>query len=312
MTSSNSVAPGAAILGELSPDRILRVTGETRLDLIHRISTQDVTSLRPGSGAATVLVTSIGRFIDRLILYVFADHLLLLCGDGNGENVANYLRRNVFFRDDFHVEAADQTHSILLLAGEGARSILEDLSGLDLDLGLHHWLEVTIGSDHLLAARTDPIVGDAYLLLVSPQNKDIVAATLTAAGAAIVGEQELEYHRIEAGLARFGHEITPDYIPLEAGMWNDISFKKGCYTGQEIIARMESRGKLSKRLVRISSNELLHPGSEIVTDASKVVGVVTSASDGPAGPLALAYVKSSALDSNTSLQSEGLSLRLVE
>ena len=60
---------------------------------------------------------------------------------------------------------------------------------------------------------------------------------------------------MEAGLPEFGHELGDEYIPLEANLWNDVSFKKGCYTGQEIIARMESRQKLAKRLVGLRFDE---------------------------------------------------------
>ena len=89
--------------------------------------------------------------------------------------------------------------------------------------------------------------------------------------------------------------MTQDYIPLEANLWADVSFKKGCYIGQEIIARLESRGKLAKRLVRLSLKSSAEPGVEITADGKKV-GSLTSVGSGPAGILALGYVKTAVLD----------------
>ncbi|MCS7061414.1 MAG: hypothetical protein RMN25_09645, partial [Anaerolineae bacterium] len=103
---------------------------------------------------------------------------------------------------------------------------------------------------------------------------------------------EYEALRIAAGYPAYPAEINEQYIPLEAGLWDAISFDKGCYIGQEIIARMESRGRLAKRLVRLrwaghddmppqAGDRLLHDGQE--------VGVLTSVS--PTGRFALGYVQ---------------------
>ncbi|NIP27138.1 MAG: glycine cleavage system protein T, partial [Phycisphaerae bacterium] len=94
---------------------------------------------------------------------------------------------------------------------------------------------------------------------------------------------------------RFGRELTEDYIPLEANLWDDVSFNKGCYTGQEVIARMESRGRIAKQLVKLSPDAPLEIGAEIRADGKKA-GQVTSTADGPQGALALGYVKSAFLE----------------
>lgn len=111
--------------------------------------------------------------------------------------------------------------------------------------------------------------------------------------------EAFEYLRIESGLPRHGHEITLDYIPLEANLWDDVSFSKGCYTGQEIIARMESRGRLAKKLFRLRPAQPINAGSDLML-AGRHAGTVTSAANGPIGPVALGYVKTSVLDEDLS------------
>jgi len=125
-----------------------------------------------------------------------------------------------------------------------------------------------------------------------------------------IDEAAYDYLRIEAGLPRFGRELTLDYIPLEAGLWADVSFSKGCYVGQEIIARMESRGKLAKRLVRLRPDAPLEPGATI-SAGSRTVGAITSAADGPAGSLALGYVKTAALTEGAALVAGDIPLNVI-
>ena len=98
-------------------------------------------------------------------------------------------------------------------------------------------------------------------------------------------------------MARFGQELSGDYIPLETGLWDDVSFNKGCYTGQEIIARMESRGRLAKKLVRIAGDGTFAAGDEISAE-SKNAGTITSAASANGKTIGLAYIKTKFLEAN--------------
>jgi aminomethyltransferase len=119
-------------------------------------------------------------------------------------------------------------------------------------------------------------------------------------GLVVADEAAFDYLRIEAGLPRYGRELTLDYIPLEANLWADVSFSKGCYIGQEIIARMESRGKLAKRLVKLRPSAPITAGAAITADG-KTVGTITSVAEGWGGFVALGYVKTAVLDAGSDL-----------
>jgi aminomethyltransferase len=133
---------------------------------------------------------------------------------------------------------------------------------------------------------------------------------LVNAGITPAGEEAFEYLRIESAQPRFGHELTNDYIPLEANLWSDVSFTKGCYTGQEIIARMESRGRLAKKMVSLTAEEALEAGEELRVDGKKA-GTITSAAGGPAGHLALGFIKTAFLGEGDD-QMESLQLKAGE
>ena len=283
-----------AVMVDRSNLGMLKLTGKTRLDLINRMSTQKVNTLIDGSGAATVLTTDIGRIIDRLILYATKDAVYCLTGEDNNKAIASYLKRYVFFMDDFTVEDLSQDTAIIGVYGVRAGEMLSDCFSIATDLPLHHWISTSLEDLTIYLHRTDPVAGGGFFLMSQQIDKQALWRTLAAKGIFPIDDETFEYLRIESGLPRFGHELTPDYIPLEANLWSDVSFNKGCYTGQEIIARMESRGRLAKRLVSLQADAAVKAGSEI-TASGKQAGKVTSVAHGPAGWLALGYIKTSFL-----------------
>ena len=290
-----------AVLVDRSDLGILKISGETRLDLIHRMSTQAVDGLKAGEGAATILTTDIGRIIDRLILYAGSDIVYAVTGENNGDYIARYLMRYVFFNDDFQIQDISSETAIFAVYGPQAIHILgEQLGFPEIDIPLHHWREAEIGGTTAYLHRTDPINSYGFFIMCEAAEKSALLQLLGKTSVVAANEAAFDLLRIEAGLPRFGREITQDYIPLEAGLWDDVSFNKGCYTGQEIIARMESRGKLAKRLVELNPDDEVAPGSSVLA-GSKTVGSITSAAVGPNGAVALAYIKTPALENGADL-----------
>ena len=299
-----------AVIVDRSDLGMLKITGETRLDLIHRMSTQAVNGLQSGEGAATILTTDIGRIIDRLILYVGSDTVYALTGENNGDNIARYLMRYVFFNDDFQIQDISSKTAIFAIYGPQAVHILgEQLGFPEVDIPLHHWREAEIGGMTTYLHRTDPINSYGFFIMCEAAEKSALLQQFGETSLVTANEAAFDLLRIEAGLPRFGREITQDYIPLEAGLWDDVSFDKGCYTGQEIIARMESRGKLAKRLVKLIADDPVEQGAEI-SAGGRNVGTITSAAVGPQGPLALGYVKTAVLDKGAEMSVGETAVRL--
>jgi aminomethyltransferase len=287
-------AQNSAVLVDRSNLGWLKFTGKSRLDLINRMSTQKVDQLRPFEGAATILTTDIGRIIDRLFLYENGEKAYCLTGENNSEVIANYLQRFVFFMDDFQSEDLSSVTAILAIYGQGARSLLEQVTGTEIEIPLHHWHQIEQDGLEFSIHRTDPIGGDGFFLICRKEDRRWLVDALVDAGGDPINEDVFEYLRIDNGMPRFAHEITGDYIPLEANLWSDVSFNKGCYTGQEIIARMESRGRVAKRMVKLFGDQPIDVGQTITIDGKKA-GSITSSAEGPGGYLALGFIKSSLL-----------------
>ena len=299
-----------AVLVDRSNLGMIKITGETRLDLLNRMSTQKLVDLPSGSGAATVLTTDIGRIIDRLILYASSDTVYALTSENNAENIIRYLMRFVFFNDDFHMEDVSADTAVFGIYGPKAKEKLVAAGFSDEALSLHHWRQLTIHEMTVYLHRTDPINGDGYFVMCQNDQRDVIWQYLVDNGFVIADEDAFEFMRIEAGQPRFAHELSQDYIPLEADLWNDVSFSKGCYIGQEVIARMESRGKLAKKLTRLAS-EITIPADEKVTANGKSAGTITSVAEGPTGFVALGYVKTAVLNEQTPLMVGDVPLQVI-
>jgi aminomethyltransferase len=130
--------------------------------------------------------------------------------------------------------------------------------------------------------RDKPMSGGHWRIIVASENAPQVWAALLAAGAIPAGSLTYNVLRIRAGRPGVGRELTTEYIPLELGLWDEVSFTKGCYTGQEIIARMESRGRLAKTIVTLKLSENVEAPVKLVTDGHEA-GMLTSSVQTPDG-----------------------------
>jgi len=272
----------------------LKYTGKQRVDFLHRMSTNDLLPLQVGQGAGTVFTTPIARIIDRAVVYVRDDDVLMLTSRGNQTRVIQWLRRYIFFNDDVQIKDVTEETGMISLYGATVNQVISQLAGEDLStLPLHHWRTMPIAGVEAMIARAYPIAGGGFHLIFDRAVQAQVWQTLIEAGVMPLSEETYQILRVEAGQPEFGHELGDEYIPLEANLWNDVSFKKGCYTGQEIIARMESRQKLAKRLVGLRfAQQMTLPASLWVDDHE--AGVVTSVVHSPAlGWIGLGYLKSS-------------------
>ncbi len=285
----------------------IRLLGATRLDFLHRMSTGDVRGLQPGEGKPTVLTTPIGRIVDYLIVLAFDDSALLIGGAGNQDKTIRWLRKYIFFNDD--VQLNDETGDTRLfgIGGEGDHQLFEriglDAGAFPLSECAHRTIASALSSDgRVTVVRAPQATGLSFFLI----GRGLDLAPL--AGEPSV-EPDFDTWRISQGYPRFPNEISEDYIPLEAGLWGAVSFDKGCYIGQEIIARMESRGQIAKKLVKLTTTDLLAPGDDLRTEGGEVVGKVTSATQGAA----LGYVRSAyAQEGVTLLSGHGWSVRIAK
>ncbi len=291
-----AAAGESVVLMDRGDEGRIELTDRDRLAIVHRMSTNAVDSLAPGEGRATVLTTPIGRIIDRVILHELEeDRTLLRTSAGRAGAVAGYLRRNTFFRDRMQVKDVTADRAQLALYGPAAGAVAGTLVDGMGDLPLHHVIETTFDGLPLLVMALDPLgVPGIGLIIPAAGAESLWRALLEAGephGIRPAGLAAGELLRIEAGVPGPAGELHEGYIPLEAGLWSDVSFTKGCYTGQEIIARLESRGRLAKTLVGVTLSAPVPVGSAWSAEGRQQ-GELTSVARLPGGPwIGLGFVR---------------------
>ncbi len=285
----------AAVVIRRSHEGRVRAVGGDRLDLLDRMSTNAMTDLAAGEARPTVFTTPIARIIDLVWVLNRGDEALLVTGVGRAPAVRRWLAGYIFFRDDVKLPDASGELEQIGLFGPKAAAIAEAIVPGAESLAEDRFLE----QDEVIVWRGQPLAGGGFSVIAPASKMAAAWQTAVAAGARPAGEACYQMLRLAAGRPAAEHELTEVYLPLEVDLWNAVSFTKGCYIGQEINARMESRGKLARRLVGLKLGAPVAAGAEVRAGDS-VAGRVTSAAVLPdRGPVALAVLKTAVADAGT-------------
>jgi folate-binding protein YgfZ len=259
---------GGAAVVDLSHRTILRLRGKRAVEMLGAILTNDVPD-DDARGVYAALLNPKGR-IQTDLRVLKTDQGVLIDTEPEGAAAAREIlgRYAPFSR----VTVEDLTPwAILGLYGPRAKELLGNP-----ELAEHETAEITLGATTVLAAGVAvPVVG--YDLIGPADAIETARRHLVDRGATAAGLNAYETARIEAGIPRFGSDITPENFPAEAGiLQRAVSFEKGCYPGQETVARMHYRGHPNKRLHRLAVEDPLPDPGTPITQNEKQVGYLTS------------------------------------
>jgi aminomethyltransferase len=274
------------------------------LALVHRQSTNDVAALRPGEARPTLFLNAQGRILDRVQVWHqpwgAQARVLVLTEPGRGDAVTDLLRRSIFFNDPVHVEPLHAALHTFALHGAGAVETAARFSPALGALGIGEGTADTAAG--WSALRVKPVHGAAFVFIVTREAAAAVWQALHAAGARPSGGVAYNMLRIQAGRPAPGRELTGEYIPLELGLWDEVSFTKGCYTGQEIIARMESRGRQARVMLRVRLGGPADAPLPLRDETGREAGTLTSAVTLPDGDtVGIAVVKTAYAEAGSAL-----------
>ena len=290
----------------------IKATGEDVLDLLNRISTNEVISLQQGQGAPTILTTDRGRILDLITVHNLGEYILLLTSPQTRDEVIQWIDKYTIM-EDVGLEDVTVDTAMLSILGPKAGAILATLVDTDLvDLAAYGWAHWTMAEADVQVIRRDLVGLPGFEVVTHERNAERVWNEISAAGGVPMGLEAYQVLRAEQGAPTYGRELGDAYNPLEAGLWGLISFTKGCYIGQEVIARLDTYQKVQKHLVRLTfstdKNEDFHglEGASLALEG-KEVGAVTSVARVPStgGLIGLGYVRNVAAEPGTSLSVAG-------
>jgi tRNA-modifying protein YgfZ len=284
---------GVAIYDSSDWGKIL-VGDRDRIRFLHNQSTANFEKCQAGQGCNTVFVTSTARTIDLVTGLILDEEVLLIVSPNRREYLFNWLDRYIFFADRVQLKDVTDRLASFTLMGAESTDVLERLSCSKLtDLPQHsHQLYNIDGVEVRIAIGTE-LGLPGYQLICDRDKSATLQQSLTSLGAVTLDEDAWECLRIAQGRPKPDAELTEDYNPLEVGLWETISFDKGCYIGQETIARLNTYQGVKQYLWGVKLAGSVAVGMAITIDSQKV-GVLTSFAEIDGEILGLGYVRSKA------------------
>ena len=304
----------------------LKLVGEDARDLLNRLSTNLIDpDAAPGSVVATVLTSDRGRIVDLVYVAHCGDHQLLLTSPGQQPAVIEFLDKYTIM-EELEVEDVSEQSTMLTVTGPAAVRVVQQVTGLDAsELTAPAVRTVNVsGNDRaalLIVPPADPATGRErmgfHLVGLDAAGASSLAAALADAGAVQISADTAEALRIARQQPLYGVEMSETYNPLEAGLIGAIDFHKGCYIGQEVIARLDTYEKVQKYLVALRFETQFETqkdgdnvaealdGARLVDGDGKAMGLVTSVTVVPAldgaSVIGLGYVRTVAAEIGNAL-----------
>jgi folate-binding protein YgfZ len=275
------------------------LTGTDRVRYLNAVVSGNVQALDEGAGTLALLLNPQGRILAELEIYRLGEELLVRTHASVRERTRETLDKYIIMDD---VELADATDSVGSFAVEGpiAPAIVQEFCGAKIgDLPALSIQEIRVGELQFNLIFKSHFGFPGAEFLAAPETLRALWTRLVAAvegkGGKPIGMQAVNILRLEAGIPWFPADFNENVIPHEAALEEThISFGKGCYTGQEIVERVRSRGNVNRRRVRLkfSRNEPPEFGARLTADG-KEIGLVTSAAFSPqvGSAIGMGYVR---------------------
>lgn len=269
-------------LADMSSLGRLRITGKDRISFLNGLLTNDVSQLKENSGQHTALLNSKARVLADLHLYAQADGFLVDTGESPASHVKEILDRFIITED---VQIHDATSDLVQMTVQGPRSseAVRQVLGAEAH-GLKQFEQTALGPSTIIAR--DRTGQSGYDIVLPVLEADPVWHGFLLNGAEIglnpVGSRALEILRLEAGYPKYAADMDENTIVLEAGFKDALNFSKGCYLGQEVVARATHIGRVNKQLVglEVETKGTIPPRSRLMSDG-KEAGFITSSAFSP-------------------------------
>ncbi len=306
----DAVRSGVGIL-DLCDRALLRFTGPDRVSYLQGMLSNDVKQPAAGEGIYAAVLDIQGKILADTRLFRLDDAFLLDLWEPLKEKILAHLNRYLV-ADEVEITDLTGQDGILSLQGPKSGLLLREIfpDGEPFPGALAHRVSELDGVE-VRVVRSSHTGEQGYDLFVPAKELLHAASIIQARGEKFslcwVGAEAREILRIEAGIPRYGLDMSEDNLLLETGLDQAVSFQKGCYLGQEVVERIRSRGHVNRKLVGLTLEGQTTPlrGSVIRADG-KEIGTVTSSALSPVKnrPLALGYVHRDYLEPGTAVTIE--------
>jgi tRNA-modifying protein YgfZ len=289
----NALTSGVGF-SHLAGRTIIDVTGADRTQFLQSFTTNDIKKLSPGRGCEAFITSTQGKTLGHVLIICEAEKYVFDTAPGQAAALISHFDRYIITED---VIFSDRTAQLcdILVAGSEAMALLDSVTGANPPKELYASVPVDVAGRRAFLICAEYAGPTSFFLQTSIDDATAIQTALSAAGAVPCEVPAVDSARLEAGVPLFGLDITPDNLPQEVARDDRaISFTKGCYLGQETVARIDAVGHVNRLLVglKFSGEEMPASGLPLLA-ADQQVGHVTSSAWSPrlSAPLALGYVR---------------------
>lgn len=311
--SSTDIIPVQPVAFDRSYWGRIRLTGADRARFLHNQTTNQIEQLSAGQGCHTVFVTSTGRTIDLATVYVLPESLLVICSPGMEQSLYDWMDRYIFFSDKVTLTNECDRTFLFTVLGEQADKAAVAL-GAESSIGQERFTHVPLekfsAEESVYLSVGSDLAIEGYTLWGPKSAAQAVWQALLVAGVTVGDRPQWEQLRVAQGRPMPNQELTDDDNPLEAGLWHSISFEKGCYIGQETIARLNTYKGVKKRLWGIVPSAPVSVGT-VITHEGEKIGRVTSVAQQNSGCYGLGYIRTKAGGLGLQVDIAGVSAQVV-
>ena len=286
---------------------LLQLKGEDKIRFLHNQTTNNIQLLKPGQNCNTVFVNSTGRTLDLVTAYILEEAIWIKVSANRRQFLFDWMDRFLFPMDKVDLTDISEQYISVSLVGKQSDDFLQKL---DFTLPeANHQSLVKFKNISFYIVQGNELNLPGYTLIIALDQLTMFQDLLQSQGITQISDRVWEHLRITQGRPMPEQELTEDYNPLEAGLWKAISFEKGCYIGQETIARLNTYKGVKQRLWGIKLTESVEVGTLIMLEGEKV-GILTSFTD-LESPFGLGYVRTKAGGERLSVQVGEASGQLV-
>jgi len=300
VTEYEALTHAAGVI-DLTPAGILRLRGKDRVRFLNAMVTNDVAKLATGHACAALITTTKGKVVADLLVVARAEELVVVVMQGPADRVFQSLESHII-ADDVTLDNVSESFGLVAVEGPKCREMVWRIfPGEPLPMEAFTCTENDYQGMAVTVIR-HTVAGDrGMLLLMAREHHERIKSYLIQAAvgldAAEIGRVAWNMRRIENGMPWLGADVTEDNFPAESSLESRVNYEKGCYLGQETIARMHYRGHPNWKLVGLAGGSKIPPvGAELAAapgDPAATAGRITSATHSPAlgHALCLGYVR---------------------
>ena len=277
-------------IADLSHRGLLQVTGDDRVTWIQSIISNDILPLQPGQWLYSSFMSAKGKILSYFRVYKLEQYLLVEDAGEIGDATLQTFRKFLLYGTKAKIKNCSENCGMLLISGPEAPQLIQTTFGMDVScLQMQSLLSHNIEGQQLIIGRAQETGEPDFELLGSkeiiPKAWEQLWTTGASIGLRAFGTQARETLRIEAGIPKLGPDLNEQIVPPEANLEGKaFSLTKGCYPGQEVVARMDTYGLVKRRLVGLvidsDAGHIPKPGTKIFS-GDREVGWVSSATHSP-------------------------------